>query len=86
MSLIRVLLADDHMLFRAAIKNLLLSESDIQIIGEASNSAEAIERAAELRPDVVLMDIGMPGMSSFEATRQMKKARPEVKVVYLTMY
>jgi two-component system, NarL family, response regulator NreC len=86
MSNIRVLLADDHTLFRQGIRNLLSTEADLQVVGEVANAGDAIQKAAELRPDVVLMDIGMPGFSSFEATRQIKKARPETKVLFLTMY
>jgi len=83
---IRILLADDHQLFRQGIKTLLNAETDLSVVGEASNGGEAIERAAELRPDVVVMDVSMPGMSCFEATRQIRKARPETKVLFLTMY
>lgn len=86
MAKIRILLADDHMLFRQGVKTLLAAESDMEIVGEASNGTEAVERAAQLRPDVVLMDIGMPGPSSFETTRQIKRNRPETKVLLLTMY
>ena len=86
MPTIKVLLADDHTLFRQGIRNLLTTEADMQVLGEVANAGEAIEKAAELRPDVVLMDIGMPGFSSFEATRQIKKNRPETKVLFLTMY
>ena len=86
MSNIRVLLADDHTLFRQGIRNLLSTEADLQVIGEVANAGDAIQKAAELRPDVVLMDIGMPGFSSFEATRQIKRERPETKVLFLTMY
>ncbi len=83
---IRVLLADDHTLFRQGIRNLLSTEPDMQVVGEVSNAGDAMERATELKPDVVLMDIGMPGFSSFEATRNIKKSRPETKVLFLTMY
>jgi two-component system, NarL family, response regulator NreC len=86
MSSIRILLADDHALFRQGIHNLLASEPDVQVIGQAKNGGEAVELANALRPDVVLMDIGMPGLSSFEATSQIKKNRPETKVLFLTMY
>jgi two-component system, NarL family, response regulator NreC len=86
MQKIRVLLTDDHTLFRQGVRNLLAAESDIEVAGEAANAAEAVARVAETRPDIVLMDIGMPGLSSFEATRQIRKDRPETKVIYLTMY
>jgi DNA-binding NarL/FixJ family response regulator len=79
-------LADDHTLFRQGIRQLLSAEPDMEVAGESANASDAIGLAAELHPDVVLMDIGMPGLSSFEATRQIRKARPETKVVMLTMY
>ena len=83
---IRTLLTDDHTLFRQGIKTLLSATPDLEVVGEAANAADAITQAAELRPDVVLMDVSMPGMSSFEATRQIRKGRPETKVLFLTMY
>ena len=86
MSKIRILLTDDHTLFRQGIRTLLSAETDIDVVGEAANGSESVEKVAPLRPDVVLMDIGMPGLSSFEATRQIKKIRPETKILFLTMY
>src|SRR2546426_5200706 len=86
MSKIRVFLTDDHTLFRQGIKTLIAAEPDMEVVGEASNGTDSVAKAAEARPDVVLMDIGMPGLSSFEATRQIKKNRPEAKVLFLTMY
>jgi two-component system response regulator NreC len=83
---IRILLADDHTLFRQGIKTLISAEADMEAVGEVPNGGDAVEKATELRPDVVLMDIGMPGFSSFEATRQIRKNRPETKVLFLTMY
>ena len=86
MSKIRVLLTDDHTLFRQGVRTLLSAESDIEVAGEAANASDAVAVAREVRPDVVLMDIGMTGMSSFEATRQIRKERPETRVVFLSMY
>jgi len=86
MAKIRIMLADDHTLFRQGIRTLISAETDMEVVGEASNGGDAVDKAAEVRPDVVLMDIGMPGLSSFEATRQIKKNRPETKVLFLTMY
>ena len=86
MSRIRILLADDHTLFRQGVRTLLASETDMEVVGEAPDGTAAAEKAAELKPDVVLLDIGMPGLSSFETTRQIKRNRPETKVVFLTMY
>jgi DNA-binding NarL/FixJ family response regulator len=86
MAKIRVFLTDDHTLFRQGIRTLLAAEIDIEIVGESANANEAVERAPELRPDVVLLDISMPGMSCFQAIRQLHKVRPETKVLLLTMY
>jgi DNA-binding NarL/FixJ family response regulator len=86
MSKIRILLADDHTLFRQGIKTLLAAEADMEVVGEAANAVEAAEKAVELEADVVLMDIGMPGPSSFEIVRQLKRTRPATKVLFLTMY
>jgi two-component system, NarL family, response regulator NreC len=86
MAKIRILLTDDHTLFRQGIKTLISAESDMEVVGEASNGGDAVIRAAETRPDVILMDIGMQGLSSFEAARQIRRNRPETKVLFLTMY
>ncbi len=83
---IRCLLVDDHTLFRQGVRRLLESESDFEVVGEAADGGEAVEKARELRPDIVLMDIGMPGLSSFESSRQIKKNRMETKILFLTMY
>ena len=61
-------------------------EADIEVVGEAENGSQSVEKVAALNADVVLLDIGMPGLSSFEATRQIKKIRPETKILFLTMY
>jgi two-component system, NarL family, response regulator NreC len=86
MAKIRVLITDDHMLFRQGVRNLLSAEADIEVIGEASNASESVTLAQQAHPDVVLMDIGMAGMSSFEATRQIRRERPETRVLFLSMY
>jgi two-component system, NarL family, response regulator NreC len=86
MAKIRVLLTDDHTLFRQGVRTLLSAEPDIEVAGEAVNAAGAVALAHEIRPDLVLMDIGMQGLSSFEATRQIRKDHPETRVVFLSMY
>src|SRR5260370_3444947 len=83
---IKCLLVDDHRLFGQGVRRLLESESDFEVIAEAADGGEAVEKARETRPDVVLMDIGMTGLSSFEAARHIKKNRLETKVLFLTMY
>lgn len=83
---IKCLLVDDHTLFREGLRRVLESESDIRVAGEAASAMEAIDKVRELSPDVVLMDIGMPGMSSFEAARQIEKSAPGTKLIFLTMY
>src|SRR5579871_6696152 len=83
---IKCLLVDDHTLFRQGVRRLLESESDFEVVGEAADGGDAVEKARELRPDIVLMDIGMPGLSSFESSRQIKKNRAETKILFLTMY
>jgi DNA-binding NarL/FixJ family response regulator len=82
----RVLLTDDHTLFRQGIRTLLAAEPDLEVVGEAANAFDAVSMAKQVRPDIVLMDIGMNGMSSFEATRQIRKERPETKIIFLSMY
>ncbi len=86
MAKIRVLLADDHTLFRQGVKTLLAAEADMEVVDEAADGISAAEKAADIKPDVVLMDIGMPGPSSFETARQIRRNRPETKVLFLTMY
>jgi DNA-binding NarL/FixJ family response regulator len=86
MAKIRVLLTDDHTLFRQGIRTLLAAEPDLEVVGEAANAFDSVTTARQMRPDIVLMDIGMNGMSSFEATRQIRKERPETRVIFLSMY
>src|SRR5208283_3037380 len=86
MAKIRILLTDDHTLFRQGIRTLLSAEPDLEVVGEAGSAMDSVAAAKQLRPDVVLMDIGMAGMSSFEATRQIRKERTDTKIVFLSMY
>jgi DNA-binding NarL/FixJ family response regulator len=85
MKKVRVLLADDHSLFREGMANILNGQPDFSVVGEASDGLEAIERAKELRPDLILMDIGMPRCDGLEATQRIKSEMPEVVIVMLTM-
>ncbi len=86
MKKIRVLLAEDHTIVRQGLVALLRSEPDIEVAGEASDGLLAIELAKKLIPDVVLMDIAMKHLNGIEATRQIKKLFPHMKVLVLTMY
>ncbi|MFZ0426975.1 MAG: PAS domain S-box protein, partial [Acidobacteriota bacterium] len=83
---IRVLLVDDHVVMRQGLSMLLGDESDLLVIGEASNGTEAIAAARELRPDVILMDFGMPQMNGVEATRIIHKEFPKIRIIGLSMY
>jgi DNA-binding NarL/FixJ family response regulator len=82
----RILVADDHTLFRDGLRALLGSVPDTEVVGEAGTGDEAIARAAELQPDVVLMDIQMPGVNGIEATRRIVRDSPHVGVVVVTMF
>jgi two-component system response regulator NreC len=82
----RILLVDDHAVVRGGLKMLLAADPDLEIVGEAETGAEGIRLAAQLRPDVILMDISMPDMSGIEATRRLKAQHPEIAVLALTMH
>jgi DNA-binding NarL/FixJ family response regulator len=82
---IRTLIVDDHALFRRGLEIVLVSEPDIDVVGEAGDGAEAIEKASESLPDVVLMDVRMPRSSGIEACRAIKEVAPSAKIVILTM-
>lgn len=77
---------DDHRLLREGIRSLLEKSGDVEVVGEASEGGEAVAKAQSLSPDVVLMDITMPGMNGLEATRQIKALRPNIKVLILSMH
>jgi two-component system response regulator NreC len=83
---IRVLIADDHRLVRAGIRSLLEDYADIEVIGEAGSGCEAIEQAARLQPDVILMDIAMGDLSGLEATQEIRERMPRINVLALTMH
>jgi DNA-binding NarL/FixJ family response regulator len=85
MNPIRVLIADDHPMFRFGLQVLLDIEEGLVVVGETGDGAEAVVMAAELRPDVVLMDINLPGLNGVEATRQIVQARPQTAVLIITM-
>ncbi len=82
---IRTLIVDDHALFRRGLEIVLVTEPDIEVVGQASDGAEAVQKAGEQLPDVVLMDVRMPRSSGIQACRQIKEIAPSAKIVILTM-
>jgi DNA-binding NarL/FixJ family response regulator len=86
MSKTRILVADDHALVREGIIALLKRYDDIEVLAEAADGKETIEKAVKLRPDIVLMDIAMPGLGGLEATMEIKKANPDIKILVLSQY
>ena len=85
METIRVLLVDDHALFRSGVAGLLRDEPGFEVVGEASDGEEGITKALELMPDIILMDVYMPGINGLEATKAIKKKLPYVKIIMLTV-
>jgi two-component system, NarL family, response regulator NreC len=83
---IRLLLVDDHQVVRSGLRMLLSNEEDVEIVGDAGTAREALEAVKALKPNVVLMDIGLPDMSGIDATREIKRTNPEVAVVALTIH
>ena len=86
MDKIRIVLADDHAILREGIRALLEDQPDMQVVGEAADGRQAVELTRELKPGIVVMDIGMPLLNGLEATRQIKRDHPEVAVLVLTMH
>ncbi len=83
---IRILIADDHGVMRAGLRAMLEDESAVDVIGEAANGEEVLKLASELNPEIVLLDIGMPGIDGIEATRRLRKDAPQTKVLILSVY
>src|SRR5579864_2770606 len=84
--LLNILIADDHPLFRHGVAALLASTSDLQVVGEASSGDEAIVLADSLQPDLILMDIQMPGVNGIEATRRIVHTSPHIRILIVTMF
>lgn len=83
---IRVLIADDHLFYREGVRTLLGTADEIEIIGEASNGLDAVTRATQLEPDIILMDLKMPGLNGIDATRQIIQKQPKVGILVITMF
>lgn len=83
---IRILIVDDHGVLRAGLRALLNSEADLEVVGEAVDGSDGLEQAARLQPDVVLLDISMPGMSGIEVTRRLAGQFPEIRILLLTIH
>lgn len=83
---LRVLLVDDHRMFREALRALLERRSDIEIVGESGNGADTLRLVAETAPDIVCMDIGLPGMNGVETTRRLKAGYPSTKIIALSIH
>ncbi|MBI5649937.1 MAG: response regulator transcription factor [Chloroflexi bacterium] len=86
MSKIRILICDDHTILRDGIRLLLDAQPDMEVIAEAADGREAVEKARALKPDVILMDIAMPLLNGIEATKQIRREQPDARVLVLTMY
>jgi len=86
MSRIKILVADDHALLREGIIAILKLHDDVEVVGEASDGMDAIQKALKLKPDIVLMDIAMPGLGGLEATVEIKKSAPSIKILVLSQY
>jgi len=83
---IKILIADDHGVLRAGLQALLQAEPDFQIVGEAADGSEVLRLAGSLQPDIVMMDISMPGLGGIETTRRLREDHPEIRVLILTVH
>lgn len=83
---IRVLLVDDHTILRDGVRSLLEREPDIEVVGEADDGVEAVEKAGTLTPDIIIMDMVMPRMGGLEATQRIKEQHPDIRILILSMY
>jgi DNA-binding NarL/FixJ family response regulator len=86
MDSLRILIADDHPLFRKGMRTLLTATAEIEVVGEATTGQEVIELAASLQPDVILMDLQMPGINGIEATRQIVHTSPHIRILVITLF
>jgi DNA-binding NarL/FixJ family response regulator len=83
---LRILIADDHPLFRKGMRTLLNATEDLEVVGEAATGQEVVEQAATLQPDVILMDLQMPGITGLEATRQILHTSPHIRILVITLF
>jgi len=86
MSRARILIVDDHEIFRRGLRSLLESRPEFEILGEAGDGVQAIEKASELKPDLIVMDVSMPRLDGLQATRQIRKKLPETKILILSQH